>query len=523
LNAARSASAKTSADAASPAGGRAPLLSLDGIAKSYPPNVQALRSVSLALNAGEVTALLGPNGAGKSTLARIMTGVERPTAGRMTFDGEAIELASPGAAVQKGIAAVYQELPLLPNLTAAENMSLGHTGQGALSIWRPRPARATYVRLAAQIHDAPPANAVVGRLTVAQRQKVAFIRALSMDPRLLIVDEGTSSLSIEERREMQDLLRHLARTRDMAVVTISHFIEDALSGADRIVVLRDGLLALDAPAASTSHAAVLAALTGGVAQAATPTSQAGGGERRAGAGTAHLDVENLACPGIQPLSFSVGIGECVGLYGPPGCGATEALRAIAGLSAHSGTVRWNGEALPPSSAARVLRKVVYCDGDRGRNLILSWTVGRNINLPYLFRNRWLSIPNAGTERRRAREIIARFAIKGAAEEATRNLSGGNQQRAVVARTISLGPPLLLLGDDLTRGVDVVGRSHIHGLIRESVAGGAAVLLYSTDPAELAELCDRVLVLRDGAIIREIGHGDISVAVLEGETQRKRHG
>jgi len=501
---------------------RTPLLSLDAIAKSYPPNVRALRGISLAIHAGEVTALLGPNGAGKSTLARIVTGVEQPTAGTMTFNGEAIELANPAAAVERGIAAVYQELPLLPNLTAAENMSLGHTGQAPLSIWRGRPARETYARLAAQIHDAPPPGAVVGRLTVAQRQKVAFIRALSMDPRLLIVDEGTSSLSIEERREMQDLLRTLARTRDMAVVTISHFIEDALSGADRIVVLRDGLLALDAAAAATTHAAVLDALTGGIVAPARPD-ESHGEMRRAGPSGAALDVKNLACPGIRPLSFAVGIGECVGLYGPPGCGATEALRAIAGLTRHSGTLRWNGETLPPSSAARVLRKVVYCDGDRGRNLVLSWTVGRNINLPYLFRNRWLAIPNARAERRRARDVVSRFAIKGTAEEPIRNLSGGNQQRAVVARTISLGPPLLLLGDDLTRGVDVVGRSHIHRLIRESVAAGAAVLLYSTDPAELADLCDRVLVLRDGAIIREIGREDISVAVLEGETQRKRHG
>jgi len=514
--AAPSASAPLGAKAASATG--APLLVLDGIVKSYPPSVRALRGVSLALRAGEVTALLGPNGAGKSTLARIMTGVEQPTAGTLTFDGAVIDLASPAAAVERGIAAVYQELPLLPNLTAVENMSLGHTGQAALSIWRSAPARRTYVRLAAQINDPPPPNAIVGNLTVAQRQKVAFIRALSMDPRLLIVDEGTSSLSIEERREMQELLRSLARTRNMAVVTISHFIEDALSGADRIVVLRDGLLALDSVASATSHAAVLGALTGGIAP---PAGAAAISARVTSEGGA-LAVERLSAPGIRPLSFAIGIGECVGLYGPPGCGATEALRAIAGITGHSGTVRWNGEVLPASSAARVLRKVVYCDGDRSRNLILSWTVGRNINLPYLFRNSWLSIPSARAERQRARDVVSRFAIKGAAEEPIRNLSGGNQQRAVVARTISLGAPLLLLGDDLTRGVDVVGRSHIHGLIRESVAAGASALLYSTDPAELAELCDRVLVLRDGAIIREIAQGEISVAVLEGETQRKRH-
>jgi ABC-type sugar transport system ATPase subunit len=497
------------------------LLRLDRIYKSYPPNVQALRGISLELRAGEVSALLGPNGAGKSTLVRIMTGVERPTTGAMMLDGTAIAFAGPAAAAEKGVAAVYQELPLLPNLSAAENMSLGHTGQPHLAIWRPGPSRATYVELASEIPDAPSPDAIVGRLTVAQRQKVAFIRALSMKPRLLIVDEGTSSLSMEERQEMQVLLRQLAHSRQIAVVTISHFIEDALSGADRIVVLRDGLIALDKPVADTRHAEVLAVLSGGVAAAPSPRSQPAA-PRRASQGS-RLEVESLATSGVSPLSFTVDVGECVGLYGPPGCGATEILRAIAGLDRHSGTLRWNGEILPRSMAKRVLRKVVYCDGDRGKNLILPWTVGRNIGLPYLFRQPALSIPSRRVENQRARDVIARFAIKGTTDEAIRNLSGGNQQRVAVARTISLGVPLLLLGDDLTRGVDVVGRTHIHGLLRQAAEAGAAILLYSSDPDELVDLCDRVVVLRDGIIVREVEGKEITVPVLEGEAQKRRHG
>ena len=192
------------------------------------------------------------------------------------------------------------------------------------------------------------------------------------------------------------------------------------------------------------------------------------------------------------------------------------------MSDHTGLVRWNGAVLPKSMARRVLRNVVYCNGDRARNLILSWTVARNIGLLYLFRQKLLSIPSAKVARDRARGIIARFAIKGSADETIRNLSGGNQQRVAVARTVSLGAPLLLIGDDLTRGVDIVGRSHINGLLRAAANQGAAILLYSSDPEEIANLCDRVLVLRDGAVVREIAGSDITVPVLEGEVQRRRH-
>jgi ABC-type sugar transport system ATPase subunit len=517
----RSSTAKIGTEAAPVA-----LLRLADIHKSYSPNVQALRGVSLEFRAGEVVALLGANGAGKSTLARIATGVELPTRGNLYLDGRPVNFSGPSAALQKGIAAIYQELPLLPNLTAAENMSLGHTGQSLLAVWRSRPSRSKYVALAKEIPDAPPPEVVVGRLSVAQRQKVAFVRALSMEPRLLIVDEGTSSVALGERREMQELLRRLAHTRGIAVITISHFIDDALSGADRIVVLRDGLVGLDRPVAETRHNEVLAVLSGAAALPSSPVRASVKADEAASsvpASAAGLAVDALACEGVRPLSFSVNAGECVGLYGPPGCGATETLRAIAGLTRHTGTILWNGAGLPRSMAERVLRNVAYCNGDRGKNLILRWTVGRNIGLPYLFRDRQLAIPSRRAENERASDIIARFAIKGSAGEAIQNLSGGNQQRVAVARTVSIGAPLLLLGDDLTRGVDVVGRAHIHGLLRSAKREGAAVLLYSSDPEELAELCDRVLVLRDGAVIREVGGHEVTVAMLEGEVQRRRHG
>ena len=207
-----------------------------------------------------------------------------------------------------GIAAIYQELPLLPNLTAAENMSLGHTGRPFLGIWSPGPSRRTYAELAVEIPDAPGPDALVGHLSVAQRQKVAFIRALSVEPRLLIVDEGTSSLSLQERQEMQDLLHNLAHTRAIAVIYISHFVDDALSCSDRVIVLRDGELALDRPAEETSHADVLEVL-GGAPRRADQSRRRDAGEagsaspeRSEPAQGNDLEVRDLHCPGIRSVS-----------------------------------------------------------------------------------------------------------------------------------------------------------------------------------------------------------------------------
>ena len=354
---------------------------------------------------------------------------------------------------------------------------------------------------------------------------MAFIRALSMQPQLLIVDEGTSSLSAQERQDMHDLLKRLAHSRQIAVVYITHFIDDALACSDRIVALRDGELALDRSAAETTHRDILEVLGGqprgsGGPRRVEPASRADA-TSSGPAPSAALHVEDLRCDGVGSVTFGMKSGECVGVYGPPGCGATETLRAIAGLNEHTGRIRWNGEDLPGSTARRARRNVVYCNGDRAKNLILSWTVARNIDLMYLFRQPILSLSSAAKMRRRGREIVSRFDIKGSADEAIRNLSGGNQQRVAVARSLSLGAPLLLLGDDLTRGVDIVGRSHIHRLLRGAARDGAAILLYSSDPEEICVLCDRVLVMRDGDIIRELSAAEVTVSSLEGEVQRKQ--
>jgi len=500
----------------------APILQFDAVVKTYPPNIRALRGVTLGIRAGEVTALLGANGAGKSTLARIVTGVEQPTSGSLLIDGKPVRLWRPSDANRMGIAAVHQELPLLPNLTAVENTTLGQTSQRFFAIWTATAARRRYIELARGIPNAPPPDVLVGTLSVAQRQKVAFIRALSTSPRALVVDEGTSSLSIEERQEMQAVLHRLAAERRLAVIYITHFIADALAGSDRIVALRDGALMLDKPSSQTRYADVLEILGGGprnVGQHARPeammTAQPAAGAR--------LDVEGLNCEGVAAMSFSVNAGECVGLYGPPGCGANETLRAIAGLAPHQGSLRWNGAELQGmATPKRVRRNVVYCNGDRAKNLVLQWTVGRNIGLLYLFRQPLLALAARRSAQARARAIVRDFGVVGNADEPIRNLSGGNQQKVAVARAVSVGTPMLLIGDDPTRGVDIVGRSHIHALVREATAKGAAILLYSTDPEELVTLCDRVLVLRDGTIIQQLQRPNVSVSALEGEVQGGRH-
>jgi ABC-type sugar transport system ATPase subunit len=491
----------------------APIMEVRDVTKVYPPRLQALRGVTLAVNEGEVLALLGANGAGKSTLARILTGVEPQTSGTMALRGEAIQIDSPSAANRLGVAAVHQELPLLPNLTAAENLTLGHADEGLWSVFRQRRAVARYRELAGAVPDPPPPDALVRDLTVAARQKVGFLRALSLDPQVLIVDEGTSSVSTEERQQLYGLLRELAASRGMGVVYITHFIDDVMAASDRVVVLRDGTVALEAATASLRPDDILEVLSGGARTPAAPavSATAEARPRLEGAG---LDVRGLRCGGAPALDLAVAPGECVGLYGPPGCGAPELLRAMAGLDVHGGTLTWNGRRLPARATVRAKANIAYCSGDRAQNLMLPWTVEANIGLSHLFRGSALRWVDRSALRDRAQRIVSDFRIVGGPDDVIRNLSGGNQQRVVVARAAMLGRPLLLLGDDLTRGVDVVGRAEIHAILRETVEQGASMVLYSTDPEEIVSLCTRVLVLADGVVTHQLQGDAVDVLSLE---------
>lgn len=497
------------------------LLEAEQIVKIFPPNATALTGVNFQIRAGEVTSLLGANGAGKSTLTKILTGVEQPSSGRLTFLGKEIRFERPSDAMRVGISAVYQELPLLPNLSASENSVLGRP-RPLLRRWSAASAEAVYRRVASLVPNPPPPTALVGELTVGQQQKVALIRALADDPQVLFVDEGTSSVSAEEREEVSLTLKTLAQERGIGVVYITHFIEDALSAGHRVVVFRDGGVTLEGDAAALTAAQVVNAI-------APPTDvNEGRTSRESGhhpiavstAGTdgsgqaAVLSVEGMVGLGVGPLTFAAKAGEFIGLYGPPGCGASELLRSLAALEPSDGVVKWRGQPLGKTSHQRFAADVIYCSGDRAKNLVGNWSLDENILLFDLAGRAILARPRRRLAADDARALMRKYEIVGDPARPVGTFSGGNQQKVVVARALEHARQPLILADDVTRGVDVGGRSKVNVMLRNAADQGTLVLFYSTEPEEIVELCDRVLLLDGGRIRRELRHDEISLHNLE---------
>lgn len=499
---------------------RTSLLSVAHLTMTYPPRLQALRDVDLTIDEGEIVALLGANGAGKSTLAKLLTGVEAPTSGTIFWEGRSVDLPSPGAAKETGIGIVYQELNLLPNLSAAENVLLGNTGKSLVRPFSRRTAERVYAEYAALLPEPPKPRSATGALGVGERQKVAIIRALSQRPKLLIIDEGTSSWNLAERQEFQNVLKHLAHEKGIAIVYITHFIDDAINASDRIVVLRDGAKVYEAKSGD-AYGIIINAISGNAeptlntppAAAAADCVASRDPSVAAGMPPA-LAIEGLETRNIGPLDLEVRIGECVGFYGYPGCGATEAIEAIAGLVPHRGAVRWNGVRLKRGAANRIRRNVVFCTGDRGRQVISEWPVYLNVGLSRLFRGSMLRPAPRKRFRQAAEAVIADFGVKGDAGERIGALSGGNQQKVIIGSGLELGRPLLLLGDDITRGIDAVARMELHRIIRTTLQEDVAIVLWSTDPFEIAQLCTRVFIFAEGAILSELTGDDINTERLE---------
>lgn len=488
----------------------APLLALVDVTKVYPPHFYALREVDLTLRSGEIVTLLGANGAGKSTLAKILTGAETPTSGALRWDGRDLEIASPAAAKRLGIGIVFQELNLLPNLTAAENVVLGNFQGSALRPFSATAAERVYKRYSELVPDAPNPDALLRSLGVGQRQKVAIIRALAQQPRLLILDEGTSSWNLTERQEFQEVLKRLAHDGNLAALYITHFIDDAINVGDRVVVLRDGAKVYEAETdARISHAEIIHAISGELPStlpARSPQCQCKPHARQ-GHTVPVLNVEGLATASVGPLHLAVSAGECVGFYGYPGCGATEALEAIAGLIPHRGTVRWNNIRLKRNATHRLRHGVILCSGDRPRQLISSWPLYLNVGLPRLFkRSMFLPVPMREFVCT-ADALVRGFGVKGDVWTRLAALSGGNQQKVILGSALELDRPLLVLGDDLTRGIDAVARLEIYRIMKTTLSEDVAFILWSTDPSEIRELCSRVYIFAHGRIVNElVGEG-----------------
>ncbi|MHB8246641.1 MAG: sugar ABC transporter ATP-binding protein [Acidimicrobiales bacterium] len=478
-----------------------PVVQLEGIDKEF-VGVRVLQGVDFDLCEGEVHALVGANGSGKSTLMRIVYGVHSPTRGTLSINGEQLRLRHPREALRRGIAAVPQELPLVPSLSVAENICFGDlAGRAGIVRWRDLDRRAEAALSQVDAEGTIHPRQLVASLGLASRQLVSIARALAQGARVLVLDEPTSSLGPTAVHRLHDVIDRL-RQEGCAIAFISQRLDDIVALADRVTVLRDGRVAGLLMRKDVTPAVVANLMAGSVVESAPPRVAAQAGDQRAEV----LSVEDFAVGGsVHGISLSVHDGEVLGLAGLAGSGTSELLRGVFGAErGHKGAVRLFGQDVSKwPIRRRVGAGMAYLSGNRqAEGLVLGQTVGFNLTLAVNRHPRLRPLPRR-LQARRVAEVIEQLKIRpGDPQTLAVALSGGNQQKVVVGRWLLAGTKLWLL-DDPTRGVDVHARAEIHGLIRQQLAGGGGALVTSSDIHELLEFCDRLVVFSRGRLVAEV--------------------
>lgn len=474
------------------------VLQLEGVVKSF-PGVRALRGVSFDVRAGEVHALLGENGAGKSTLIKVMSGVHAPDAGTILIDGQPATLEGPHVARARGIATIFQELLLFPELTVAENIFMGHAPKGRAGAmdWRAMRTRARALLTSLDIHDLD-VDEIVGTLSVGNRQRVEILRALSQDARVLIMDEPTAALGEHDVRRLFQIVRRL-RERGVGIVYISHRMEEIFLLADRVSVLRDGEYVGTRNVAETDAGELVQMMVGRRIEQLFPKIEVPVGETV-------LELRDVVhLPATRGISLSVRAGEIVGLAGLVGSGRSELAQTVFGITpAQSGQVMLAGQAVRITSPAQARALgIAYVPEDRGtQGLVRKMTVRENVSLSVLDRVAHAGFIDRAAERRLADEAVAQFSIRTAGiEQIVARLSGGNQQKIVLGKWLAAKPRVLIL-DEPTRGIDVGAKAEIHRLMGELAGQGLAILMISSELPEVLGMSDRVLVVREGRIVAE---------------------
>ena len=496
-----------------------PLLSMSGITKSF-PGVRALDGVDLDVQAGEVHCLLGQNGAGKSTLIKVLAGAHQPDTGTIRWRGEEVTLRSPIAAMRLGIATIYQELDLVEHLSVAENVHLGHEPTTAGFVVRGKTAKASTAALLRRLGHAEidPAR-LVGELSAAQQQIVSMARALSHDVRLIVMDEPSAALDPDEVDNLFRIVGDLTAA-GVAVVYISHRLEEIRRIGDRVTVLKDGrAVAGGLPAKSTPTREVVALMTGRNVEYVFP-------DRPVSPPRAEpvLKVQGLSRQGeFESLDLEVRPGEIVGLAGLVGSGRSEILETVYGArKPTTGQVLVDGKALKPGSVRAAVRAGLGLAPEerKAQALLMLESVTRNVSVSSMSRfsrGGWI---DRGAELGAARAATRELSLRPDNPSVpVRTLSGGNQQKAVLARWLLRGCKVLLL-DEPTRGVDVGARAERYAVIRRLADEGLAVLLVSSEVPEVLGLADRVLVLREGRVVhtapaRELDEHRVLDLVMEG--------
>jgi ribose transport system ATP-binding protein len=475
------------------------LLELEGAGKTY-PGVRALQGVDLRVERGEVHALLGENGAGKSTLMKVVAGAVTPDAGRMTVDGDPVPLGSLEAARTSGVALVYQDLSLVPQLSVGENVLLGRwtTTRWRTVAWER--LHATARRHLGRVGLDVDPHRRVAELGTAERQLVELAKALSNDVRVLLLDEPTSALSDPEARRLFGIIRDLTSS-GVAVVYVSHRLPEVLDIADRISVLRDGQLVGTVRATDVDEAQLARMMVGHAVggAAAAPAPVAGDGVSTA------LRARGLARPPrLKPVDLELRAGEVVAVFGLVGSGRTRLARTLFGLEpATDGTLEVAGRPAHIAAPADAIELGIgYLGEDRAAGIVPRMTLAENITLASLGRLGRGALLDAGQERQLARRFANELDIRAPLDRRAETLSGGNQQKLVLARWLCSGARVLVL-DDPTRGIDVGAKDEVFRLVRRLAGDGAAILYLTSEDREAQTLADRILIMAGGRIVRSV--------------------
>lgn len=473
-----------------------PILSLDRVSKSFGP-VNVINEVSIDVRPGKVLALLGENGAGKSTLIKMMSGVYQPDGGQILVDGKPVTLADTRAAETLGIATIHQELNLVPTMTVAENVMLGRTPRkfGLVNFKHLRREAQAALDLIGVDVDL---NAQVGSLGIARQQMVEIAKALSMNARILILDEPTAALT---GREIDQLFRVVddLKAKGVAMVFISHHLDEIARIGDTVSVLRDGRFIAELPA-TTDEDELVRLMVGRSIENQYPRKQPELGETL-------LELRNLNAAGrFSDISLKVHAGEVVGLAGLVGAGRTEVVRSIAGVDPiDSGEVLVAGKKLRAGDISDAIKHGVgHIPEDRkAQGLVLGSSVAENLGLATMSSTSKLGLVDRKGQLERASEVAEKLRIRMVdIKQPIRDLSGGNQQKAVFGRWVLAGSKVLLL-DEPTRGVDVGAKVEIYNIINEVTAKGGAVLMVSSELPEVLGMADRILVMSGGRIAGEL--------------------
>jgi rhamnose transport system ATP-binding protein len=484
----------------------APLLALTGVSKNF-PGVRALHQAHLTLHPGQVTALLGENGAGKSTIVKILTGIYQPDEGEIAIEGKPVAFASPRDAWAAGVTAIHQETVMFDELSVAENVFMGHmpVGGGRLVDWPAMRAKTRELLLRLDCDIDPEAPLKI--LGVAQKHLVEIARALSHDARIVIMDEPTAALSA---REIDDLFRIVdgLKAEGRAILFISHKFEEIFRVADRWTCLRDGVAVGEGLIAEATAPELVRLMVGRSIDQVFP-------KRPVPIGEEALAVDGLSnATEFADISFTLRRGEILGLYGLVGAGRSEAMQCLFGLSLPTrGSVRIAGsEARIRSPAEAIAAGIAYVPEDRQvQGAVLPLGVRENTTLASLRRHLSAGLLDRGSELAETRRLGTRLSIKAAHwDQALQDLSGGNQQKVVIAKWLATNPKIIIL-DEPTKGIDVGSKAAVHDFMVELAGEGLAVILISSELPEVMGMADRILVMHEGRIVREFSREAMDAA------------